>query len=524
MKERRIRYFALAFLVAALILGGFFYWDSHNPKFQDLTVELGTGMLTIDDFKTGSAWLPGAKFVTDPASVDLGQTGQKSITLRHGFSEETVQLTVMDTTPPEADVVSHREIPVTGFPEASELVSNIRDASAVSVYYREMPRVPLDYSDISATVVLEDAWGNRTEKMCTFSFRWIRDAVTVELGQEISGELVLYNPVRDISFLDHRAFNRIQACGAGEFSVTASFAGEVQECVLTVQDTTGPELTVRDVQSRYGGPVALEDFVVDVSDHSGIAELRLLSNVHRKPVGSYPVTIEAEDNAGNITRQEATLYVASDFVAPWITGDMSQLTVEKNAPLPDLLEGIRATDNLDGEIPVECDTSAVDMTAGGTYYAAYRATDSSGNVTTRKRRIEVLYDEADTQRMVNEIAATFDDDDIEGMRFYVFYGIGYTEEWGGKDPVWHGFTVKRGNCYVHTLCMKALLDAKEIENQIIWTTDEGHYWLLVKVNNKWKHLDPTPSVIRGPIFMNDAERLATLRDRQWDTTRWPACE
>ncbi|MCC8139851.1 MAG: hypothetical protein LIO67_06075 [Lachnospiraceae bacterium] len=84
-----------------------------------------------------------------------------------------------------------------------------------------------------------------------------------------------------------------------------------------------------------------------------------------------------------------------------------------------------------------------------------------------------------------------------------------------------------GNCYVHAMCTKAILDQKGISSQLIWTTEKTHYWLIVYVNGGWKHLDATP--MAGSIreackqLMNDSERLATLRGRTWDTSLWPAC-
>ena len=524
MKKLRIRRWLLKHLWIAVLIAAFFlYRDYQTPRFRDLTVELGTTSLTANDFKAESAAARPGIFVSDVAGLNLGQVGETELTLRQGIREETVTLSVTDTTPPEADVEAARLIPITGFPEAADLVSNIRDASDVTVFYREEPRIPLDYGDLPVTVVIEDAFGNRTEKICVFSFRWMQESVTLELGDEITEELFLYNPLRDASFLDPEVIRQIRSGGAGEYVVTTTISGKTQECALCVQDTTGPDLTLKDVQIRYGKKISLKNFLVSAEDPSGVAEVRLVSELGRKPKGKHPVIVEAEDEAGNITRKEATLYVASEFTAPKISGSMTALVLDKGAQLPDLMEGITAKDNKDGTVPVVCDVSGVNVHAGGTYYAVYRATDNSGNVATRKRRIDIIHDEEDTLRLAREIAATFADDDVAGMRNYVYYGIGYNYDWGGDDPVWFGFTEKRGNCYVHALCMKSLLDAKGIENQLIWTTDKTHYWLCVKIDNEWKHIEPTPSVFRLKMFMNDAERLATLSGRHWDTTQWPAC-
>ena len=102
--------------------------------------------------------------------------------------------------------------------------------------------------------------------------------------------------------------------------------------------------------------------------------------------------------------------------------------------------------------------------------------------------------------------------------------IGYNHYWGGEDPVWHGFTNKTGNCYVHALCLKAVFDYKGIESRLIWVQNKTHYWLIVNIDGQWKHIDPTPGRLHSRFsLMNDAQRLKTLSGRTWDTTLWPEC-
>lgn len=509
------------FTGAALVLGCLFL-RTPQPKFHDLTVELGTQSLAAADFAEGNTGHKPVRFVTDPSSIDLGKPGQHTLVLEWGSRQETVTLTVADTTAPTATIPSTRKVSADTIPEAESLVRDIQDFSEVKVYYKQEPVVPLDYRDITVTVVVEDSHGNTLEKDCTFSFLWIREDLTLELGEELTAQTLLYNPDRDSFLLDQMELNRIKAGGLGEYTVETVLDGRVQSCRILVRDTQGPELKLKQVQRRYNKKLQARDFVDSVTDVSGIRELRLLSEVDIKEKGHYPVIIEAEDNCGNVTRGETVLWIASDYKLPVIRGTMSDITVEKGHPLPDLLEGITATDNKDGTIPVECDTSALDLNKGGTYYITYRATDSSGNVSTKKRKVTVIHDEADTQALVLSIADKLGNDPAT-IRKYVMNSIGYNHDWGGEDPLWQGFVNRRGNCYVHALCMKAILDIKGIENQLIWVTDESHYWLLVKVDGNWTHMDPTPTRTPLPDTMNDWKRLATLSGRKWDTTRWPAC-
>jgi len=517
------RFWVGAASLAAAVLLGCGIGLLRQPKFHDVTVELGTEVLTVRDFLTESARPGNARFLTDAGSIDLGRVGQTQVELRYGMKRETVTLTVEDTTPPAAVIAKSCQVPANQLPEASSLVTDIQDLSEVKVYYRREPVVPLDYRDTSVTVVVEDAFGNAVEQECLFSFRWIREECTIELGEPLDQETLLYHPSRDSFMLDQVELNRIKAQGLGEYTVVSRWEDREQSCHLTVQDTTPPDLVLKGVQLRRYRKLRLKDFLVSATDASGVKEVRLLTELDGRQKGKFPVLIEAEDNCGNIIRAETTLWVASDYTAPQIEGDFEELTLEKNSQLPDLLEGITATDLQDGQVEVECDTGSLNPGAGGTYYVTYRATDSSGNTATKKRKITVLHDEEDTLALAQSIADKLNDDPLQ-IRRYVLNQVGYNQEWGGEDPVWYGFTTRRGNCYVHALCMKSILDVKGIENQLIWVEDKSHYWLIVKVDGQWKHMDPTPTRSPLPDVMNDRRRLATLSGRKWDTSQWPACE
>jgi hypothetical protein len=199
------------------------------------------------------------------------------------------------------------------------------------------------------------------------------------------------------------------------------------------------------------------------------------------------------------------------------------LSVEKGSN-PDFLEGVTANDAQSGVCEVICDTSALDLTTAGIYYITYSATDASGNTETVKRKVIVEHDAEDTAALVAEIAENLPDDP-EKIRDYVRSSIYYSHAWGDEDPVWYGFANRNGNCYVHAMCLKAIFDLKGIENQLIWVTEKTHYWLIVKIGDTWKHIDPTPSQTHSLFsLMNDAQRYYTLSGRDWDRSQWPACE
>lgn len=75
------------------------------------------------------------------------------------------------------------------------------------------------------------------------------------------------------------------------------------------------------------------------------------------------------------------------MTAPVISG-----TADKTFTLGDkiaYLSGITATDDVDGEVDVEVDKSAVDTDTPGTYEVTYKAVDAAGNVATKTANITI---------------------------------------------------------------------------------------------------------------------------------------
>lgn len=523
MKSKKVATLAVVLLCTLAALVFFRARQDRKPKFRDLTVELGTDTVSIRDFLTPDGSLRKAAFVTDPGEVDLNKTGTTPITFRHGRKQETVTLTVQDTTPPEAVIPTALTLPADEIPEAASLVTDIQDMSTTRVYYLEEPELTEDYADQTVTIVVEDASGNKTQGICTLTFRWLREELTLELGTPITAETLLLCPQRDEALLEDTALEELNQAPAGIYTLVSTAGSRENRCTVTLQDTKGPDLKVNEVKRRRGHGAKLEDFIESVYDPSGVADVRMIGEFDVRTPGTYPVTIEAEDTLGHVTTVKTSLLVSNDWHPPVIEGDLSPLSVEKHSA-PDFLEGLTVKDDQPGQCELVCDTGKLNLDAAGTYYITYYAYDQAGNKATAKRQVSVNPDAEDTAALVKKIAESLSDDP-EVLRNYVRGWVGYTTEWGGEDPVWFGFTRRAGNCFVHAQCLKALFDYKGIENQLIWVTNKSHYWLLVKIGDGWKHIDPTPGTRHSRYsLMNDEQRLATLSGRTWDTDQWPACE
>ncbi len=413
-------------------------------------------------------------------------------------------------------------------------------------------------------MVVTDEGGNETRGVCTLSYTWLADQCVVELGEGLTKEDVLRIPGQGADFVDQEELDAICAQGVGEYTFTSRAGGKTVSCPVRIEDTKAPEVELSEVSVYLGESVSPEDFIRSVCDASGYAALHVTAylpegtaegywelNGDRElyragededsvsdegedagtlsfssgEAGRYEVSVEAVDAFGNTVTLGTFLQVKADDDPP-VFGGLSAVTLEKHSEAPDYLSGVTAVDETDGVCEITFDASQVNYDEAGVYYVTYSAADASGNTAEARRTVTVNHDEEDTDALVASFAAGVGDDVTEICN-YVRTSISYSASWGDDDPVWYGLTNLSGNCYVHAACMKAVCDRKGIECQLIWTTVQNHFWLIVKVDGVWRHIDPTPgnqALKYGYLLMTDDMRQETLLGREWDRSAWPACE
>ena len=524
--------FLLPALIAVPVLAAFclqFYQT--RPKFQDLTVELGTESVSKSQFFTKYAWPSRTAFVSDVSEIDLNTVGQTELTLRQGKAEETVTLTVQDTCPPTGTFLTHVVRNADYVPNAQDFITDLSDLAETRVYFDPEPEPRTDYDDVTLTVAAEDASGNAIRQECTLSCEWLKKSYVHELGTGLKADDLLLVPGTGRELLNQEYLDRFRTFPEGDYPILSTSGSKVVSCMVHIEDHAGPDLQLQEVVIDPWETAEMEDFIVSAEDASGDVELRLITELDFDTLEPQTVTIEAEDIYGNITSASTTLYIRREYIPPVIYG-LSTIHLKTGEALPDLLDGVYAEDDADGICPVTC-TDDNDYSEPGVYYISYSARDKSGNLTSESRRVEVTHSSADTAAMVAEIAAELSNDPEE-IRDYVRENIWYSHEWGGDDPVWYGFSTRSGNCYVHAMCLKAIYDVKGIPNRLIWVTgpegfEKSHYWLQVLIDGHWKHIDPTPSDVHEKYsLMNDEQRYETLAYsdvyRDWDRSRWPACD
>ena len=514
------RKWILHLAVAAVAIGCAAYWFYSQPRFHDLTVELGTENINIEAFMTEFADVKNAGIVTDLSAIDISSVGSTPLMLRSGSKNETVTLTVVDTTPPKAEFIPRLEETPDYEPDPYDFVVSYDDLSQVTVHFVGNVVVPMNYEEQSITVVVEDAYGNSVSQECTLSIVWLKSEYTLELGELLSKEDLLFNPGRDNYMLSQDDIDAVNDSGVGEYTV-ASLVDE-NVCRIKVVDTTPPELVLTDISVYKGEKVTLDSFVESCFDISGDVQIRFITEPDVDTLGVQTITIEATDINGNATTSTATLGVVEDKTPPVIRG-LSILTVAKRST-PNYLAGVSAVDKKDGVCEVSYDARGVDLTTAGTYYVTYTSKDKDGNIARVKRTVIVEHDQEDTDALVDSIAAGLSNDP-EAIRNYVRSTVRYSHSRDEVDPVWYGFTNKTGDCYVHALCLQVLLTKKGHETQLIWVTDKTHYWIIIKLDGVWRHIDATPGVQHSKYsLMTDAQRYSTLSGRNWDRSAWPKCE
>lgn len=499
--------------------------------FQDLSVELGTQSVSITRFMTRHANINKVSFVSDPGVIDLSRVGETEVTLRHGNQVETVTFRVVDTTAPEVEFETLLVREEGYVPAPRDFIKSISDEDTTTVSFAENVAVPADFSDTPCTVVVTDASGNATTGECVLRFGNYRTEVTKEYGLPVTKDDILLCVERDGDAVDQARLDQINKSQPGIYNVTVNFDGVEDICKVKIQDTTGPVLVVRDVSIEPEEEIQILDFVVSVSDNSGGVRVSLATPLDNRKEEVQRAVIQAEDAYGNITTAEATLRVTEDEDGPKINFAHDYVQALCGGTSPNYMEGVTVYDEVDGPCMVVYDDSDVNLEEIGTYKVVYTAKDKSGNTTTREREVVVTFDYSSENlssdaKMYIQYAAASLSSDPEEIRDYVRDSFKYNSNWGGEDPISYGFEKRKGNCYVHALILKALLDEKGFESQLIWVTDHTHYWVVVNLDGVWKHIDATPS--RGfhnkYSLMDDAQRLETLKGREWDREQWPACE
>ena len=504
-------------LTAFLGLCGYTGWYASQPKFQEVTVELGEEMPAVDAFLTQYA--KKEKVTLTDNTYQLSAAGVYPVEFSYNGKVSSVNLTVEDTVAPTLKLKN-----ITVDPEADlkpeDLVAEVSDLADVTLSFSSPYEKPTQQGERTLEVTATDASGNQTTESCTVLYVWILDEITVELGNPVTKELFLLNPERDGDLIKQKDLDKINKSGVGTYTVTST--GETKEtCTITVVDTTAPALKLKNVSVMVGEKAKKSNFIKSCTDASSKVTTTIKGLPDFKTKGDFTITIEAVDPSGNKTTATAKLSVTGDRKGPVFSG-LKAMDVKKGSS-PNWKSGVKAKDNVDGYVDFTVNTDKVNMNKAGTYYATYTAVDAAGNKTTARRKVVVGHSDADTKDLIKTTAAKLSSDALT-IGKWVRKNVRYNTNWGGNDPIWYGLKKKVGNCYVHAKILDALLKEKGYQTKLIWVTDKSHYWNIVKIDGKWWHIDSTPGSKHPSRLMDDEDRYKNLQGRNWDRSQWPECK
>lgn len=296
---------------------------------------------------------------------------------------------------------------------------------------------------------------------------------------------------------------------------------------LEIVDTTPPAAEAVEHTIYNDQTLTPEDFVTNVRDLSQTA-ISFAKTPDFTAPGVQTVTVLLTDAYGNVGAVDAKLTVLADTTFP-VFSPMDDLTVNIGQTVS-YRKGITATDDRDGSLSFQIDSSQVNLEEAGTYTITYAATDSSGNATTVSRKIHVSETLIVNQELVEEKARELlakiltddmsDHDKIYKIFYYVRKNVAYSSA-PNKDiysAAYHAMVKRKGDCYNYFAMAKVLLDQCGIENLPVerYKGRSSHYWLLVNIGTGWYHYDPSPQSMEDPFrcFMKtDAQVKAYARSR-----------
>lgn len=502
-------------LVCFLAIGGYFVYQFLNPTLHDVTVELGTDNVTLDQFLVAPINSDKVTLLTDFSTIDFSTVGTHEIELEYDGRKRKVNLSIIDTTAPQVEFQNISKYIDYKF-NADDFIKNKSDLSEMTTSVINPPTID-KIGVYPVTVEVKDASGNVTSQICELNVSRVVKEYTLELGTKLKKENILLNKA-DKNAIKQSDIDNINKKGIGTYKLACEIDGDKETVTIHVKDTTSPKLKLKNVTIYDDETVSGKSaFIQSCSDASKVTTT-LKSNINYSKIGTQDIVIEAVDAVGNKTEKTAKLTIRKDTVGPVFSG-LKNISVRRGASV-NFKKGVKAVDAKDGSVSFTVDTSKVNLKAAGTYFAKYTAKDKKGNTTTKSRRVTVNHNQEDTNNKFNSFYNNnLAGKSISGVVSTIRSKIKYNSNWGGDDPVWYGLTNNTGNCYVHAVLVQKALNKMGIKNQLIYTTDKTHYWNLVYSGGKWRHYDATPTKhIAGPATDKEKASSEAMRGRKWSSS------
>ena len=178
-----------------------------RPKFKDVTIELGTEKISIDDFLISPMYRKTVKQVTDLDSLNLLEVGKKDVKLKFLNKEQTVKLNIVDTTPPNVKL-KEKTAYIDYQINPEDFIESKEDLSEMTVSLKDDVQIS-DYGEYPVNIVVSDKYGNETVGQTTLVISWFLSDVKVELGSEFSAANVVVDSERFGSLVEQSEIAKV---------------------------------------------------------------------------------------------------------------------------------------------------------------------------------------------------------------------------------------------------------------------------------------------------------------------------
>ena len=374
----------------------------------------------------------------------------------------------------------------------------------------------------------------------------VRTSVTVEAGCSAVDPLsFLFEPDNKPVTITNGVTAQ-QLVTPGSYPITFTWHKKIYRSIVKVVDTTAPTGTPVDQTAMLTAPAAT-DFVTDIVDATDVT-VTYLEEPDMTVAGTFPITVLLTDAAGNNSEVTANLTVIVDETAPVIYGVKSMAIYLGDAA--SYRAGITVTDDMDENPQLTVDSSAVSLDKVGTYKVVYKATDASGNETSRETTIQVR-EKKESSASIDTINAEADKllativkdgmskkDQVKAIYNWARTNCSYANHSDKSDYLQGAYvmmTKRSGDCFNYYAVTKLLFDRLGIDNIDVRKvknspSDSDHFWSLVSLDGgvTWYHFDSTPRVGSGDDFclvtdaFLDAYSVAHDNCHNRDKTLYPA--
>lgn len=168
---------------------------------------------------------------------------------------------------------------------------------------------------------------------------------------------------------------------------------------------------------------------------------------------------------------------------------------------------VTVTDNVDADVKIEIDASAVNLDVPGQYPVVYTATDSAGNTAVETITVIVKVmdqKEAEVNRLADQLIADLITEDMSKWdTCYTLWDwcrtkIKYAYSAGDRSTIYagayEGLHDRSGDCYAYYATFTILLQKCGIETLEVRRIggESNHWWNLVNLGDGWYHCDSSP--------------------------------